>query len=150
MLRLLFITTINRSSTRRLRRAWNGSKSWRPNLLILPVGANYARWDSFLESQALRRRARAPGGRRGVRSEEHTSELQSLTNLVCRLLLETKKQSVQTQSITSQYGNEADPFALHGRSNKVARLNYVDHSTMVSSACNRSPSSSWSHLHTVD
>src|SRR5437016_8102384 len=25
------------------------------------------------------------------RSEEHTSELQSLTNLVCRLLLETKK-----------------------------------------------------------
>src|SRR5258706_8456354 len=28
---------------------------------------------------------------RGVRSEEHTSELQSLTNLVCRLLLEKKK-----------------------------------------------------------
>src|SRR5437016_6689551 len=28
---------------------------------------------------------------RGSRSEEHTSELQSLTNLVCRLLLEKKK-----------------------------------------------------------
>src|SRR5438093_9872393 len=28
---------------------------------------------------------------RGMRSEEHTSELQSLTNLVCRLLLEKKK-----------------------------------------------------------
>src|SRR5438093_7834122 len=28
-----------------------------------------------------------------VRSEEHTSELQSLTNLVCRLLLEKKKLS---------------------------------------------------------
>src|SRR5437016_12907435 len=27
----------------------------------------------------------------GNRSEEHTSELQSLTNLVCRLLLEKKK-----------------------------------------------------------
>src|SRR5438046_10645238 len=27
----------------------------------------------------------------GERSEEHTSELQSLTNLVCRLLLEKKK-----------------------------------------------------------
>src|SRR5437016_10848339 len=27
----------------------------------------------------------------GRRSEEHTSELQSLTNLVCRLLLEKKK-----------------------------------------------------------
>src|SRR5437016_11029549 len=28
-----------------------------------------------------------------ARSEEHTSELQSLTNLVCRLLLEKKKQT---------------------------------------------------------
>src|SRR5438046_4327435 len=28
---------------------------------------------------------------RHLRSEEHTSELQSLTNLVCRLLLEKKK-----------------------------------------------------------
>src|SRR5438093_3203094 len=28
-----------------------------------------------------------------VRSEEHTSELQSLTNIVCRLLLEKKKHS---------------------------------------------------------
>src|SRR5258706_5081062 len=34
-------------------------------------------------------RARDSGQRR--RSEEHTSELQSLTNLVCRLLLEKKK-----------------------------------------------------------
>src|SRR2546430_3983702 len=32
----------------------------------------------------------------GVRSEEHTSELQSQSNLVCRLLLEKKKQSHQT------------------------------------------------------
>src|SRR5260370_5847587 len=31
-----------------------------------------------------------------VRSEEHTSELQSHLNLVCRLLLEKKKQSVAT------------------------------------------------------
>src|SRR2546430_14734973 len=29
----------------------------------------------------------------GVRSEEHTSELQSQSNLVCRLLLEKKKKS---------------------------------------------------------
>src|SRR5262249_57352458 len=36
---------------------------------------------------------RAPGlvTRSSLRSEEHTSELQSLTNLVCRLLLEKKK-----------------------------------------------------------
>src|SRR5258706_7420973 len=34
------------------------------------------------------------------RSEEHTSELQSLTNLVCRLLLEKKKHSIATTYIT--------------------------------------------------
>src|SRR5688500_19215213 len=34
---------------------------------------------------------RAPGSPRDDRSEEHTSELQSPCNLVCRLLLEKKK-----------------------------------------------------------
>src|SRR5438093_8441593 len=38
-------------------------------------------------------------GRR-LRSEEHTSELQSLTNLVCRLLLEKKKQQTLTADST--------------------------------------------------
>src|SRR5437016_7327430 len=33
-----------------------------------------------------------------TRSEEHTSELQSLTNLVCRLLLEKKKKYTYIQS----------------------------------------------------
>src|SRR5690349_23745698 len=32
-----------------------------------------------------------------VRSEEHTSELQSRRDLVCRLLLEKKKQKIQEQ-----------------------------------------------------
>src|SRR5438046_7535887 len=35
-----------------------------------------------------------------VRSEEHTSELQSLTNLVCRLLLEKKKQKEPDEELT--------------------------------------------------
>ena len=35
-----------------------------------------------------------------VRSEEHTSELQSRTNLVCRLLLEKKKKKKQHQRTT--------------------------------------------------
>src|SRR6266478_6773845 len=34
--------------------------------------------------------------REPVRSEEHTSELQSQSNLVCRLLLEKKKQELQS------------------------------------------------------
>src|SRR5436309_4218677 len=35
-------------------------------------------------------------GRGSFRSEEHTSELQSRENLVCRLLLEKKKQKANT------------------------------------------------------
>src|SRR2546425_12272024 len=43
-----------------------------------------------------------------VRSEEHTSELQSLAYLVCRLLLEKKKKKmttkgIQTSTDTSEY-----------------------------------------------
>src|SRR5258706_10687513 len=34
-----------------------------------------------------------------VRSEEHTSELQSLTNVVCRLLLEKKIKSIPRTSV---------------------------------------------------
>src|SRR5438093_1683279 len=39
----------------------------------------------------------ALGGKALARSEEHTSELQSLTNLVCRLLLEKKKNATESQ-----------------------------------------------------
>src|SRR5438093_6555804 len=42
-----------------------------------------------------------------LRSEEHTSELQSLTNLVCRLLLEKKKQNA-----TNCLPRNAVPFQL--------------------------------------
>src|SRR5256885_8519933 len=35
----------------------------------------------------------------GIRSEEHTSELQSPCNLVCRLLLEKKKKTQSTQIV---------------------------------------------------
>src|SRR5690242_20870701 len=48
----------------------------------------------------LRRARQDPirrGCRAGSRSEEHTSELQSHVNLVCRLLLEKKKQTQTRQ-----------------------------------------------------
>src|SRR5258706_4090384 len=41
------------------------------------------------------------GTRSKVRSEEHTSELQSLTNLVCRLLLEKRRAHSELQSLTN-------------------------------------------------
>src|SRR5258706_8984777 len=48
-----------------------------------------AEWPS--SQRALSRPGRCPTSR----SEEHTSELQSLTNLVCRLLLEKKKKKTK-------------------------------------------------------
>src|SRR2546425_1969110 len=38
-----------------------------------------------------------------TRSEEHTSELQSLAYLVCRLLLEKKKNNTQLQATSHQH-----------------------------------------------
>src|SRR5256885_11894277 len=43
----------------------------------------------------------APAIRHGERSEEHTSELQSPCNLVCRLLLEKKKDSTRVTFCSS-------------------------------------------------
>src|SRR5262249_61041579 len=40
------------------------------------------------------------------RSEEHTSELQSLTNLVCRLLLEKKKKNRQRMIVSNYNDNK--------------------------------------------
>src|SRR5437016_7297947 len=54
--------------------------------------------DRRARARARRARGREPSTRSEGRSEEHTSELQSLTNLVCRLLLEKKnKKKTLTQ-----------------------------------------------------
>src|SRR2546425_6033095 len=61
---------------------------------------------------AVRRAVEPPLGRIGVRppddrlaprSEEHTSELQSLAYLVCRLLLEKKKKHTRTHEASRQH-----------------------------------------------
>src|SRR5438034_3924752 len=43
----------------------------------------------------------------GHRSEEHTSELQSHSDLVCRLLLEKKKKKVSTQTTGERCSRES-------------------------------------------
>src|SRR5256885_12774739 len=48
------------------------------------------------------REIRVPGVLPGERSEEHTSELQSPCNLVCRLLLEKKNGQHQDISVTAR------------------------------------------------
>src|SRR5262249_56125400 len=59
-----------------------------------------------------------PAGQEEVRSEEHTSELQSLTNLVCRLLLEKKKHTPipcyqHSQPNPSPHSPSSDDFSTH-------------------------------------
>src|SRR5256885_3738779 len=47
----------------------------------------------------------------GVRSEEHTSELQSPCNLVCRLLLEKKKNLVTSRTYHSHTYDCEHPYS---------------------------------------
>src|SRR2546430_9263439 len=55
---------------------------------------------SSAPSRSVKRRRRKSTSKRATspsaRSEEHTSELQSQSNLVCRLLLEKKNKTVRT------------------------------------------------------
>src|SRR5437016_7806261 len=59
----------------------------------LPI---YPEWQAGRVAKWGEARTR-PTSRSNERSEEHTSELQSLTNLVCRLLLEKKKKTFNSQ-----------------------------------------------------
>src|SRR2546427_8453001 len=47
------------------------------------------------------------------RSEEHTSELQSQSNLVCRLLLEKKKKNSDPKLTRLTYSHSHTSYAVH-------------------------------------
>src|SRR5260221_6478609 len=88
-------TTLFRSESRAL---WDGSDP-------VKLAARIAEFDVVLFDQVENGRIRALiENLRAHRSEEHTSELQSHSDLVCRLLLEKKKeQHAQTlQDVTSR------------------------------------------------
>src|SRR2546430_6440793 len=55
------------------------------------VGRGLRSWGSMPRVEGAGIRGRGVDAEGGERSEEHTSELQSQSNLVCRLLLEKKK-----------------------------------------------------------
>src|SRR5438552_14397373 len=57
----------------------------------------------------------------GLRSEEHTSELQSPDHLVCRLLLEKKKR--KTRNMTSPGGTHSKAF-VKNRTGPNSRSRY--------------------------
>src|SRR5438046_8227833 len=65
-------------------------------------------------------KGRAGGRQSRPRSEEHTSELQSLTNLVCRLLLEKKKAKNRAPVHAAQLRQRA-PLPPTGAAGAAAR-----------------------------
>src|SRR5438046_6898231 len=70
--------------------------SVRANRAARTTGAKSGLQPAITMLMAKTSRVSAPQ-RGATRSEEHTSELQSLTNLVCRLLLEKKKKTNKQQ-----------------------------------------------------
>src|SRR2546430_3833001 len=60
----------------------------------------------YFASRPRRETAVHPTGAAACRSEEHTSELQSQSNLVCRLLLEKKKTATVPSSLHSFRSSE--------------------------------------------
>src|SRR2546425_4725545 len=70
---------------------------FRSTLLVLGGGTWPAQLTVRLVGQVML------GGLMSSRSEEHTSELQSLAYLVCRLLLEKKKQKIAADVLTPGY-----------------------------------------------
>src|SRR2546427_8420715 len=65
-----------------------------PNASPLSEPGPAATWPPFAQPSSARR---SPSSR--ARSEEHTSELQSQSNLVCRLLLEKKKKNIRLNRV---------------------------------------------------
>src|SRR5690349_22847419 len=68
----------------------------------LPISWSMPSAGSCATGPSRRRRPASPGTG-SWRSEEHTSELQSRRDLVCRLLLEKKKKTTIITKITNAY-----------------------------------------------
>src|SRR5205814_4166594 len=68
-----------------------GDEQIRPAVQVVVEQGHAQRLGAGIEQARLGRDVLEPPAAAVVRSEEHTSELQSLRHLVCRLLLEKKK-----------------------------------------------------------
>src|SRR2546426_5141631 len=92
---------------------WTRSTSANGTARTSPHGG-FAAWFSFSSSLVVNgsvhksSRVRTASGVTPARSEEHTSELQSPCNLVCRLLLEKKKKRQQSNLLTLHDEIESD------------------------------------------
>src|SRR5262249_58114493 len=71
----------------------------------LPIFGSFDKSQTRAEQLPRAEKMRKYLAQRAHRSEEHTSELQSLTNLVCRLLLEKKKKKLKRDNTTTHTAN---------------------------------------------
>src|SRR2546430_11752973 len=70
--------------------------------------------DAVRALKALATHVETAVDKRGLeRSEEHTSELQSQSNIVCRLLLEKKKSTLMSVSFSDGVSTQSPPFILN-------------------------------------
>src|SRR3989441_3465134 len=81
------------------------STEWEVQKLVEGIAAQSARVQPLIE-----------------RSEEHTSELQSLAYLVCRLLLEKKKKKTKNQHLYRQIQRIARLASSHFNTQHTTRL----------------------------
>src|SRR3712207_6919807 len=83
-------TTLFRSQRRRLRWLYGDQLEWTARMVVLSE-----RPEDYLDKGFTPEKQAAGMAMIQARSEEHTSELQSRQYLVCRLLLEKKKNNIQ-------------------------------------------------------
>src|SRR5262249_59957780 len=105
----LFVRPLSEPERAALREGLRGQGAFTLRRCQVLLASDQGRWPSDIAA---------------ARSEEHTSELQSLTNLVCRLLLEKKKhiQSPYTQRIFRLDSESEIPIRerLPGRADELA------------------------------
>src|SRR6266851_1543869 len=98
----------------------------------LPISRSPRPWGTSIPSRITWRSSRE-------RSEEHTSELQSHHDLVCRLLLEKKKQTIKRTAIHKKKNTQHDKFSSVTRSTALSRPSWA---TTTSSRARRVPAGS--------
>src|SRR5256885_9862119 len=111
-------TTLFRSSSIRKLRGCRRALPARDIFLLIPTALSEKSSSKRNTGSALPEIALFPSFFRN-RSEEHTSELQSPCNLVCRLLLEKKKQEVHSTNVircppSGELGHHIAALAISG------------------------------------
>src|ERR1035438_4337905 len=104
------------------RRGWISARRCSISVSIHPESSTW-------RSPYRRAMCRSCGTTAGPRSEEHTSELQSLRHLVCRLLLEKKKKKqvhqTDCRSTTAMHSETSLPTCARDPHLRTARLCYT-------------------------